>query len=573
MAKKRNRPHRPRPPGPKPGSPSRGDHAPDDEQTQATRADAGSGNRTSDSDAPSRTSSTSDRRTVGRIADKRGSETQAAGKAAADGHGGAPAREPVFWFGFEVAWAKLATARIVVFGLLALDAFLQLRHAPRYGAGDFNVGQLPFLDGIGPGRIGYTVGQLIESYLFVLAALGVATRWVVPIAAAIYAWLYFGSQLDSYQHHYLMVLVLGIGCFVPWQRPAHATPSTAVRTWAIRLVLVQLAIMYLWAAISKLDPAWLGGRTLGSQLTGPLRTAIDRTVGMKVASGAVIAVELALACTVWTRGARAFASALGIVFHLGIMASGLEIGLFAHLMLGLYILVIPDAVFIWLAEQPPVLGLRRRVHAIAATASWALIGLAIVGGIALAWLVRVELALGVAIGLALVPLVLAIRAATRGMRPATTIAAAHLVALALWCAADRLSSVAVDYYNFWGGSQRRLGHFDEAERAYRSLIEVAPDRAAGHYHLGRILVRSDRGDEGLAELREAQRLEPTRARAWIEEARWLASQNRIDEAISKAKQASFAEPSSAEARAMLQSLLSNRAAPTTPDRDDDPDPP
>ena len=38
---------------------------------------------------------------------------------------------------------------------------LQIRHAPRYGAGDFNVANLGFLDSLGPGRVGYTIGQLV----------------------------------------------------------------------------------------------------------------------------------------------------------------------------------------------------------------------------------------------------------------------------------------------------------------------------------------------------------------------------------------------------------------------------
>ena len=81
-----------------------------------------------------------------------------------------PVKEPAFWFGFEVTWRKLLIARVVVFGLLALDAVLQVRHAPRYWAGDFNVGQLPLFDELAPGRAGYEVSQLVLAYLLVMAA-------------------------------------------------------------------------------------------------------------------------------------------------------------------------------------------------------------------------------------------------------------------------------------------------------------------------------------------------------------------------------------------------------------------
>src|SRR6185436_6474010 len=186
---------------------------------------------------------------------------------------------------------------------------------------------LRFLDALGPGRVGYEVGQLSETYLFTLAALGLSTRTVLPIAAALYAWLYFGSQLDSYQHHYLVALIVALACFVPWRRPRDSTPATPVRSWALRLILVQLGIMYLWAAISKLDPAWTSGQTLGSQLTGSLRSLIDGTVGIRAASLGVIAAELVLAGTIWLRPAWRIAAPLGIALHVGIVASGLEIGL------------------------------------------------------------------------------------------------------------------------------------------------------------------------------------------------------------------------------------------------------
>jgi hypothetical protein len=37
----------------------------------------------------------------------------------------------------------LALFRLLFFGVLAVDMWLQVEHAPRYGAGDFNVSHLP----------------------------------------------------------------------------------------------------------------------------------------------------------------------------------------------------------------------------------------------------------------------------------------------------------------------------------------------------------------------------------------------------------------------------------------------
>lgn len=468
--------------------------------------------------------------------------------------------EPTFWFGFEITWAKLALARIVMFSLLAIDALLLFRHAPRYGANDFNVGQLAMFDSIGPGRVAYGGGQLLLAYLFVLVAFGVATRVLVPISALVYGWLYFGSQLDSYQHHYLVFLVLAIASFVPWRRPDDATPATRVVSPAVRVLLLQLAIMYLWAAISKLHPAWIDGTTLRTQLTGGIRSAIAQTIGFPVASVLVILGELTLAATVWWKRGWRVAAPLGLLFHGGILMSDLEIGLFAVLMLGIYILVVPDAIWVWLAETPTITSLRASLRKLAARTSWAIFAATLLVGLAAAKLARFEDAFIVALVAAVIPV--GAMAARHGAPPRSVIGIAHAAAIALWLVVDRTSTVAVDYYRYWGGSQRRLQDFEQAETAYRSMVEIAPADPVGHFHLGRILVKRPTDvAEGLAELRTAQQLEPTRARSFVEEARVLASQGRTGEALVKAKQGAFAEPSNPEARALVDSLSKSQPAP------------
>ncbi|MEO8553945.1 MAG: HTTM domain-containing protein, partial [Kofleriaceae bacterium] len=415
-----------------------------------------------------------------------------------------------FWFDFEVPRAKLAFGRVVLFGLLALDALLQLRHAPRYGT-DFNVANLPGLDGLGPGRFGYGAGQLVLAYAFVMIACGAATRWFVPVAAVVYNWLYFGSQLDSYQHHYLIAMLLIVACFVPWQRAAGL--AEPVKSWALRLMLVELGIVYLWAAISKTDPLWLDGTALGKQLHGSLRSLIDSTIGMKTVATLVPLTEVALGF-VWARRWWPYLAPLGVLFHLGIVWSGLEIGLFAWLMIGLYAFVVPDRVYLavvaWLA---PVRALGERAAAAVERQRWRVLGLAIVVGIALAVACRFPGALAIAI---LATLGLAILAL--GRRRVAALALAHVLALAVWCFVDRTSTVTRDYYKFWAGTARRSNDPATAETAYRRLTEVAPDDATAHYYLGRLLLDRDAADAGLAELHVAERLDTRTSRAYISEA-------------------------------------------------------
>ncbi|CAN5771490.1 hypothetical protein BH11MYX3_BH11MYX3_01180 [soil metagenome] len=487
------------------------------------------------------------------------------------------AESPAFWFGYEVSWAKLVVTRVVLFGLLALDAILQIRHAPRYGAGGFNVAQIPGLDALGPTRASYEIAQLVSAYLFAIAALGVATRYVLPCVTAIYSWLYFTSQLDSYQHHYLVALVLGIACFVPWQRPANAQPGTMIRTWAVRLILVQLAILYLWAAISKMDAAWLDGRTLAGQITGPLRSLVDSSVGIKAAARFAIFTELALALTIWWRPAWFIALPLGLLFHAGILLSGLEIGLFAYLMLALYVLVVPDRFWVRLGETGPLQAVSRALGKLRVDRDLMTvltIVIAAVAGVAIAALTRFDHAIPIAIGLALVPVVVLVAARIRGGSDGRLAGIAHALAIALWLVVDRSSTVAVDYYRFWGGTSRRLGDLESSERAYRQLVEIAPTDSNGHYQLGRVLLT--RGDEtrGLAELRLAQAEETARARSYIAEARYLAGKGRMPEAIEKAREATYAEPASQEAIDLLDSLTGAKkaAAPGAAHDDDDDQP-
>jgi hypothetical protein len=471
-----------------------------------------------------------------------------------------PAEAPVFWFGFEVSWAKLALGRVVLFGLLALDALMQIRHAPRYGAGGFNVAQIGLLDHLGPTRTSFAVCELINAYLFTLAAFGVATRWVLPPATAIYAWLYFGSQLDSYQHHYLVSLILVCACFVPWQWPRDATPATRVATWALRLILIELGIMYLWAAISKMNSAWADGRTLVTQIIGPMRRMIDGTIGIALASKLVILVELTLAATVWQPRFWWFAAPLGLLFHVGILFSGLEIGLFAWLMIAIYLFVVPDRVWVALATSRPVVTVLTGFAVVRGwfdgPAGWIVWLLGAGLGVAFAMLARFEYAGRVGM-LALVAMVAgsgyAIVRAPQARR-LTAIGLAHLAAMSLWLVTDRASTVAIDYYRFWGGTSRRLGDLAAAERAYRELIDVAPDEPAGHFQLARMLLNQGKTDDALAELHAAQRLSPGDARPFTVEARWLATHGRTDDAVSKARDATIADPNDKDARDLLDSL-------------------
>jgi hypothetical protein len=338
-------------------------------------------------------------------------------------------------------------------------------------------------------------------------------------------------------------------------------------------MLLQLAILYFWAAVSKMNAAWIDGRTLSMQMRGPVASLITSTVGWAAAAKVVILVELTIAATIWHRRGWWIAAPLGLALHLGIAKTDLEIGLFSWLMIALYALVIPDRVWLWLADGPvlvrirlggaeirlPIRALRRAAGKLRELTRGSLrFAVWIVGAAAGAVLAMMSrFADGPAVGLALV-IVLLIGTVYAVWKRSTSIAwlaCAHLLAFGLWTAVDRTTTTASDYYRFWGGSARRLGDAKTAEDAYRQMTEVAPDEPQGFYQLGRLLLARGAGDDGLAALHRAQDLEPLRARSYVAEARWLAAHGKRDEAIGKAREATIVEPGDAEAKALLDSLL------------------
>jgi uncharacterized metal-binding protein len=429
-------------------------------------------------------------------------------------------------FGLDISHAKLTLARFAIFAVIAVDAVLQIAHAPRYGAGDFNVAHWLRWSALGPDRVSYAVSQLLISGLAVSVALGVGSRTTTKIAtisiAVLYGWCYFGSQLDSYQHHYLVWLIIVLWCFVPIAESStlRSFQRTPLRSAALRLVLLQLAIMYLYAAISKLDPKWLDGTAMSLQIHGRLREWIDATVGIKIASRVVVVTELALAATVWRVRTWRWAWPMGIGLHGMILFSGLEIGVFAYMMLALYLLMIPESI---------VHSVVKWWHRRTSTANKHIPALRLVQialllfGLVLWITTRLPHSVGVGAVLVAASLWQVSRPSHRHRYAA---AAALAATMLLWNFVDRIADVSVDYYRYWGGAARRLGDPAQAERAYRGLLALAPDLEVGRYHLGRLLIRRGALDEGLAELREAERLAPTATRALEEQIKALTAAGR-----------------------------------------------
>jgi HTTM domain len=461
------------------------------------------------------------------------------------------ADEPAFWFDFTVPWTKLALARFVLFGVLAVEGFLQIRHGARYGTG-FNVAHLRVLDDAAPGRVAFVVSWLVLSYVLILFALGVALR-LIPVAALAYGWLYFSSELDSYQHHYLVFLVLVLASFVRWRRPDGAAPDEPPpRSWAIRLILVQVGVMYAWAAIAKLHGYWLDGTALSQQIGTPwIRHLVGHVPGgWATTACTVLALEAFLSVAVWCRRLWPVAFPLGIAFHAGIAMSNLQIGLFSYVMFGLWLLAVPDR---WVeAAAGAIAGAVRGVRRLGASATdhagrrpWSLVAVALAPA-AIAWLFSTlpfdrTTEVGVVVGIAVATIAVAARF-VESPRAAGRTLGVGLVAAAALAGLGRTTSTAVEYYRYWAGDARVRGHDDVALDLYRRVLELEPDDATSHYRLGRIELRAGHEDLARDHLRAAERLRPGDARPYLALAEWLGRKERFDEALAAARNAERVAP-------------------------------
>ncbi|HEU5055335.1 MAG TPA: HTTM domain-containing protein [Kofleriaceae bacterium] len=462
-----------------------------------------------------------------------------------------------FWTEVRVAPEVLALFRLLFFGVLAVDMWLQVEHAPRYGAGDFNVSHLPALDSWLPVLTRPLVAFLfiLQAYLAGLFALGGGGRPVLVGLTVLFGVTYFSSQLDSYQHHYLMFLVLLVLCFVRWE-PAPAPPPGKKAPdpppdWPVRLILVQISILYFYAAIAKTDPLWLDGRVLERQVSAEwARDLIDRMGGFKTVSGLVIATELGLAAAIHLRALRRFVAPVGILFHAGIEASGFQIGLFSYFMIALYVLVLPEAPIVRLVQW-----VHRHVPAIPLVTKWAgaarlvLRGSALALGAALLLLVPI----GAAVAAAVAALVIGVAAQVAlGRELRDRHALAHLGACLLVAALSRpaVTDVARDYHRFWGGSARRLGDLETATAAYQRAVELAPDHASSRVSLARLYQRTGRGDLALREAQRAQSLEPADYRGHLVEAMIRDAAGEGEAAVAAAERALALEPGDRDASAI-----------------------
>ncbi len=249
--------------------------------------------------------------------------------------------------------------------LLAVDAWSLLAHrSSAYGFGGFNVAHFGWLDMLQPLPTPWLYGtvQFLVGFSAFFVALSNYNRPAIVSVFGLYTYGWSMSLTDSYQHHYLISIVLFCLAFFPELRGWASAPpvrskieSRLGEAWAYRMLGATIAIVYFYTSIAKCDATWLAGDTLQyiDQSSGLMSgigrgvslLGIDAAIYWPAVSAGVILVELFIAVgyvltlsrdvkrsrwlhlVCWT----AFALACGL--HGSFELLELEIGLFSYYML------------------------------------------------------------------------------------------------------------------------------------------------------------------------------------------------------------------------------------------------
>lgn len=414
----------------------------------------------------------------------------------------------------EVARARPYLLVRAVLLLLGLDCVVELLpHGGRYGVGGFNVAHFAILDRLLP----IPTPSLYLGALFAVSGLSFVSvvagprRPILALIALLYTAAWASSLLDAYQHHYLTSLLLVSMTAMVGDEADGAFVDSVGPSPGYRSFIVTCALMYLFAAIAKLEPGFLSGEALAriappesiESIAFPLaRLGLDTDETYAWLARAAIGVELASACALLlalradrdgTQAPLAIAS-LGVIplsFHLVAGSLGLGIGWFGELMMTIVVIAFAPRPWVDRAAAAlrslgdraigivnrdrfsrTVIGALLLVLGAAGLASLDLPGVAlgsvvvlataIVGAIArrdVAFSKRLPLALGVA----------AIAIACAVSHPRLGVATSDgFVGLPA-------STVRYDYYRFVAGDAYRRGEFELATIAYRRAARYAPD--------------------------------------------------------------------------------------------------
>ena len=209
----------------------------------------------------------------------------------------------------------------------------------------------------------------------VLFAVGLFYRIAAPLLFLAYTYVFLLEESVYMNHYYLICLLLFLFIFAPADRAyaldrlrAPRGPAVVPR-WTVAILRFQLVVVYAYGAIAKLNPDWLAGEPMYSELVrgGPDVPAIaahlpPAVLAYGIAYGGIL-IDAVVPILLCLRRTRIIGFAVASVFHV-LNEIFLNIGLFSYLMFGaLTIFFDPD----WPRRLARRLGLGGRASPAGAT--------------------------------------------------------------------------------------------------------------------------------------------------------------------------------------------------------------
>jgi hypothetical protein len=211
----------------------------------------------------------------------------------------------------------------------------------------------------------------VQLVFIVLLGIGLFTRVSCAVLLLLQGWVFFADQLNFRNHPYFFLLVLLLLALSPAGRALAVGPLIRARREGRpllpalagsplpitmqRLIQAQVCLVYLFAGLHKLRPAFLEGAVLHGILwqdlpTGTSGELLSRFVTSEqlaqlfqtgwlfgLLAWATAVLELSLPLALWSRRTRPAAILVGSSFHLAI-ALVMEIHVFSYAMVASYLL-------------------------------------------------------------------------------------------------------------------------------------------------------------------------------------------------------------------------------------------
>jgi uncharacterized membrane protein YphA (DoxX/SURF4 family) len=238
---------------------------------------------------------------------------------------------------------------------------------------DSEIVKVPFVAWM-PSPTPVVVAVVLGSWVVAAAcfAIGFHTRLAGTVLAVAMALVLFIDQQAYSNHLYLLIVIVGLlvvagpagALSVDNRRGAPAPPAN----WAVLLIKLQITVVYLFAAITKINASYLAGSVLSAQVGRGLiqaTWAAQSSALMRGTAFASIVLEVVIGLYLWHPQRRYVAVGAGVLLHGGItllMPSPVLLGLFGAIMLSSYLLFIPPTVKGRWVAAPDGLAARLRRH-------------------------------------------------------------------------------------------------------------------------------------------------------------------------------------------------------------------